>query len=46
LFADQVGTLTLDEGRLNFCYLHRWLQQKNAVALSCSLPLQAAAFTG
>ena len=44
LFADLVGTLTLIEGRLNFCYEPGWLKQANAVALSCSLPLQAEPF--
>lgn len=44
LFADHVGTLALVEGRLNFWYLPDWLQQANAVALSCSLPLQAERF--
>lgn len=44
LFAEHVGTLALVEGRLNFCYSPGWLKQANAVALSCSLPLQAEAF--
>ena len=44
LFADHVGTLALIEGRLNFWYKPGWLKQANAVALSCSLPLQAEPF--
>jgi serine/threonine-protein kinase HipA len=44
LFADRVGTLALAEGRLNFCYAPDWLSRPNAVALSCSLPLQAEPF--
>lgn len=44
LFADRIGSLALVEGRLNFCYAAEWLRQPNAVALSCSLPLQAEPF--
>lgn len=44
LFADHVGTLALVEGRLNFWYAPGWLKQTNAVALSCSLPLQTGPF--
>ena len=44
LFADHVGTLSLVEGRLNFCYVPTWLAQPNAAALSISLPLQAEPF--
>lgn len=44
LFADRIGTLALIEGRLNFCYAAEWLKQPNAVALSCSLPLQTEPF--
>lgn len=44
LFADHVGTLVLIEGRLHFRYTPEWLTHPNAVALSCSLPLQAAPF--
>ncbi len=44
LFADRVGTLTLVDGRLNFCYAAGWLSQQDAVALSASLPVQAAPF--
>ena len=44
LFADRIGALALVEGRLNFRYTAEWLKQPNAVALSCSLPLQAEPF--
>lgn len=44
LFADRIGTLALVEGRLNFWYSTEWLKLPNAVALSCSLPLQAEPF--
>lgn len=44
LFAERVGTLSLIDGRLNFCYAPDWLQHKSAVALSVSLPLQAEPF--
>jgi serine/threonine-protein kinase HipA len=44
LFADRIGTLALVEGRLNFWYAAEWLKQPNAVALSCSLPLQTEPF--
>ena len=44
LFADRIGTLALVEGRLNFWYSAEWLKLPNAVALSCSLPLQAEPF--
>ncbi|MEW5757730.1 MAG: type II toxin-antitoxin system HipA family toxin [Pseudomonadota bacterium] len=44
LFADRVGTLTLVDGRLSFCYAPGWLSQPDAVALSASLPLQAEPF--
>jgi len=44
LFADSVGTLALVDGRLSFCYASGWLAQSDAVALSASLPLQAAPF--
>lgn len=44
LFADHIGDLTLSDGRLQFCYRATWLQQPDAVALSCALPLQTAAF--
>lgn len=44
LFAEQVGTLALVDGRLSFAYHPSWLANPDAVALSCSLPLQAAPF--
>lgn len=44
LFADHVGTLSLVNGRLSFQYRASWLVYPKAVALSCSLPLQAEAF--
>lgn len=44
LFTDRVGTLALVEGRLNFRYAPGWLSRPNAIALSASLPLQAAPF--
>lgn len=44
LFADHIGTLALAEGRLNFRYAAGWLKQPDAVALSCSLPLQTETF--
>jgi len=44
LFADHVGTLSLMEGRLVFCYAPIWLARPDAVALSTSLPLQAEPF--
>ena len=44
LFAEQVGTLSLVDGRLSFAYHPSWLANPDAVALSCSLPLQAAPF--
>ena len=44
LFANHVGTLALEDGRLSFCYVPTWLAQADAVALSASLPLQAEPF--
>lgn len=44
LFAHRIGTLALLEGRLNFCYAPAWLSRPGAMALSASLPLQAAPF--
>ncbi|MGX2041317.1 HipA domain-containing protein [Methylocaldum sp. MU1018] len=44
LFADRVGTLALIDGRLSFRYTDDWLKRPNAVALSCSLPLQTEPF--
>jgi serine/threonine-protein kinase HipA len=44
LFADNIGSLTLLNGRLNFCYAPAWLAAPNATALSTSLALQAEPF--
>ena len=44
LFANNVGTLALVDGRLSFCYSADWLSQQNALALSASLPLQREPF--
>ena len=44
LFTKPIGTLTLINGRLSFAYMPDWLQRPNAMALSCSLPLQTAPF--
>ena len=44
LFSDRVGTLSLVDGRLSFCYVPDWLSQPGAIALSASLPLQAEPF--
>jgi serine/threonine-protein kinase HipA len=44
LFANHVGTLTLVDGRLNYCYASDRLKQSDAVSLSASLPLQAEPF--
>ena len=44
LFANRVGTLSLVDGRLNFCYRPDWLSHKDAITLSASLPLQAEPF--
>ena len=44
LFAEQVGTLALIDGRLNFRYAPAWLSRTDAVTLSSSLPLQAEPF--
>jgi len=44
LFDHRVGTLALVDGRLNFCYAPAWLSHPDALALSASLPLQAAPF--
>ncbi len=44
LFAEPVGTLALNAGRLSFTYRAEWLQHPEAIALSASLPLQAEAF--
>jgi serine/threonine-protein kinase HipA len=39
-----VGDLALVEGRLQFSYSADWLQQSDAVPLSCSLPFQVEVF--
>lgn len=44
LFAEHVGTLALNAGRLSFTYRAEWLQHPEAIALSASLPLQTEAF--
>lgn len=44
LFANRVGTLALVDGRLNFGYASDWLSNKDAIALSASLPLQTTPF--
>ena len=44
LFTEHVGTLGLVNGRLGFEYAPEWLQRPNAMALSCSLPLQTGPF--
>lgn len=44
LFAERVGTLTLADGQLSFCYASDWLSRSDAVALSASLPLQVEPF--
>ena len=44
MFAEQVGTLAVIDGRLNFRYAPGWLSRPDAVSLSRSLPLQADPF--
>ena len=44
LFDNHIGTLTQADGRLAFSYGQEWLSHPKALALSCSLPLQADAF--
>jgi len=44
LFADLVGTLALQGGRLSFSYGPGWLGRPGAAPLSASLPLQAGPF--
>lgn len=44
LFAEQLGTLALIDGKLSFRYAPDWLSRPDAVALSSSLPLQAEPF--
>lgn len=45
LFADRIGTLSLDRGAVGFSYLDSWLQREDSMALSISLPLQSQPFT-
>jgi serine/threonine-protein kinase HipA len=44
LFANQVGKLTLAQGRMQFSYAPSWLAHAQAAPLSGSLPLQESAF--
>jgi len=44
-FNEPVGTLTQIAGELNFTYDNNWLSHSQRQPLSCSLPLQANAFT-
>lgn len=44
LFTDHVGTLSLIDGRISFCYTKEWLSHSRATALSYSLPLQKEPF--
>ncbi|WP_456280874.1 type II toxin-antitoxin system HipA family toxin [Cupriavidus sp. JZ107] len=44
LQRSRVGTLSLSHGRLRFAYSTDWLQRPDALALSCSLPLQEEPF--
>lgn len=44
LFAEQLGTLALIDGKLSFRYAPDWISRPDAVALSSSLPLQAEPF--
>lgn len=44
LLGAHTGALSLVNGRLSFQYSADWLNHPEAVALSCSLPLQAKAF--
>ena len=44
LFSDRIGSLSLRNGRLSFCYSPTWLTRKEASALSISLPLQGDPF--
>ena len=43
-FGECVGVLTQDMGQLSFRYLPQWLESKNAIPLSQSLPLIAEPF--
>lgn len=44
LFDDLVGSMSLVDSQLNFCYAPTWLAQQDAIALYASLPLQAEPF--
>jgi len=44
LFGTHIGTLSQIDGRLNFSYVSDWLNTRNAIPLSQSLPLQSEAF--
>ena len=44
LFAQRVGTLSLQDGRLRFAYAADYLAQDYALPLSAALPLQAEPF--
>jgi serine/threonine-protein kinase HipA len=44
LFNYRLETPRLIEGRLSFCYIDTWINNPNANALSCSLPLQSEIF--
>ncbi|MEK0433989.1 MAG: hypothetical protein RL369_38, partial [Pseudomonadota bacterium] len=44
LFSEQVGILSLIDGRLNFRYIPDWLTRLDTVPLSNSLPLQVESF--
>ncbi len=44
LFSARVGTLSLVDGRLHFCYTPDWVIRNGASPLSASLPLQAEPF--
>jgi len=44
LFADRIGTLAMQAGRLGFTYAPDWLARPDASALSTSLPLRAEAY--
>lgn len=44
LLDERAGTLRVEEGRLRFRYDTHWLEQRDGMALSQSLPLQMEAF--
>lgn len=45
LLGQHVGTLSVEQGKLAFRYLPEYLQEKDAVAISYSLPLQPEPFS-